>query len=288
MKILLTGASGYLGSRLCKRLSEAGHEVVALCLDRNEVKNIFVESPKVTYVYLSEKSPRKIIESNSIDGVIHTATLYGRRHESLKEMISANVIFPAEIISACQDCRVSFFINTGSILNKFTSCYSLTKSQVVDWMEMFASEIKMINLRLDHFYGPNDKNTKFVAMILEKLSCNEPSIDLTDGLQERDFIYIDDVVNAFITVLENINRIKCGKVTTFEVGSGVKTSVRTLVTKLKELTGSTSRLNFGAIPYRQNEMINYEVDISGLRELGWTPKTFLEAGLKKIITGDKK
>jgi nucleoside-diphosphate-sugar epimerase len=199
-------------------------------------------------------------------------------------MISANVIFPAEIISACLDYDVSFFINTGSILGKWTSCYSLTKSQAVDWMELYASKMKMVNLKLDHFYGPNDKNTKFVAMVLEKLLRNEPTIDLTDGFQERDFIYIDDVVDAFVTVIDHIELMKTGKVSTYEVGSGVKTSIRSLVMKLKDLTGSTSKLNFGAIPYRSHEMIDYEVDISGLQGLGWRPKTFIDEGLRKIIT----
>lgn len=288
MKILLTGASGYLGSRLCRRLERIGHTIIALCLNRNEEKAIFVDSPRVKYVYLSEMSPRCVVaEESKLDGVIHTATLYGRSHESLKEMISANVIFPGEIISACADYKVPFFINTGTILGKYTSIYSLTKSQIVDWMEMFAASVKMVNLKLDHFYGPNDKNTKFVAMVLEKLIRNESTIDLTDGLQTRDFIYVDDVIDAFVVVLDNIDHLQNGKVSTFEVGSGVKTSIRSLVTKMKELSGSTSKLNFGAVPYRRNEMLDYDVDNSALRELGWTPKVFVDEGLKRIIKGDE-
>jgi len=282
MKILLTGATGYLGSRLCKRLIEDGHHVVAVHLNHGEKISSLcnADESSVTRVYLDDATVDEILTANQVDGVIHTATLYGRSSESLASMVLANEVFPVEILASCLKNNIKFFINTDTILAKNVSNYALSKSHVVDWMKMFADRIKMIDMKLDHFYGPKDKNTKFVAFVLEKLRQNEPSIDLTEGTQTRDFIYIDDVVSAYLTVVNNLSVIDLGNVSVFEVGTNVKTSIRYLVTKLKELTKSTTVLKFGAVPFRKHEMLDYDVNTTALRLLGWSPKTFIDEGLQ--------
>lgn len=281
MKILLTGATGYLGGHLCRRLIHEGHHVVAVHLNHAEqmVPLDDDEEKNVTRVYLENTPIEEIIERHAVDGVIHTATLYGRSNESVASMVSANVVFPVAIMTSCIKNKVGFFMNTDSMLAKDVSHYALTKGHVVDWMKMFADQVKMVDMKLDHFYGPNDKNTKFVAFVLEKLLRNEPSIDLTAGTQTRDFIYVDDVVDAYVTVINNLDKIKLGSVAVFEVGTNVKTSIRYLVTKLKELTKATTALNFGAIPFRRHEMLDYDVDTTALRLLGWSPKVSIDEGL---------
>ena len=281
MKILLTGATGYLGGHLCRRLIHEGHHVVALHLNHAErlVSLGADEERSVTKVYLEDEPIEGIVERHAIDGVIHTATLYGRGDESFAKMVSANVVFPVAIMASCVKNKVKFFMNTDTILAKDVSAYALTKSHVVDWMKVFADKVKMVDMKLDHFYGPKDKNTKFVAFVLEKLLRNEPSIDLTEGTQTRDFIYVDDVVDAYVAVLGNLDKIALGNVAVFEVGTNVKTSIRHLVTKLKELTRSTTVLNFGAVPLRKNEMLDYDVDTTALRLLGWSPRIGIDEGL---------
>ena len=207
--ILLTGATGYLGNRLGKTLLVDGYNIIAVHLNHNEK---FLCDKKyenqIKKFYLSDISIDKIFIQNKIDGIIHTSTLYGRSGEQLTDMIKANVVFPVEIISNAIKNDVKFFINTDTILNKFISPYALTKSNVTEWMKMYCDDIKMIDIKLDHFYGPKDKNTKFVAAMLEKLLNNEEKIDLTEGNQTRDFIYIDDVIEVYRIVLKNIdNRI---------------------------------------------------------------------------------
>lgn len=279
--ILLTGATGYLGSRLGKRFLEEGYELIAVCHKHQSDFDKKYNS-KVHKVYLSDVSLKDVFSQYRIDGIVHTATLYGRKNEDIADIIATNVIFPAELMSLACKYEVEFFINTDTILNKYINAYSLTKSHVTDWMKMFADEIKMIDIKLDHFYGPDDRNVKFVALMLEKLRNNEPEIELTEGTQTRDFIYIDDVVEAYITILQHLDKFSKGNVAVFEVGTNQKTSIRYLVTKLKELTGSSSRLKFGAIPYRKNEVLDYDVNTTALRLLGWKPKVSIDEGLERI------
>ena len=67
-----------------------------------------------------------------------------------------------------------------------------------------------------------------------------------------------------------------------------KTSIRYIVRKLKELTGAKTKLNFGAIPYRKNEMLDYDVNTTALRLLGWEPKVNIDEGLLKIVQAEKE
>ena len=275
--ILLTGASGYLGGKLGNILLQNGYDVIPLY--RNHNSHVLFNNG----VFLSDTSLCDIFNKYKIDGIIHTATAYGRNGESLSDVINTNVVFPAELISLSAKYKIKYFINTDTILNKYINSYSLTKSHVTDWMNMYADSVKMIDMKLDHFYGPGDSNKKFVAAMIEKMSANVDSIDLTEGTQTRDFIYIDDVVAAYMVILNNIDKIPTGHVSTFEVGTNIKTSIRNLVLMIKDLTGATTKLNFGVIPYRKNEMLDYDVNTTALRLLGWKPKIDIKSGLQKII-----
>lgn len=282
--ILLTGATGYLGSRLGRQLLSDGYSLVAVH-HSNDKQFEYDEKFKdlVTKVCLADTSVSEIFEQNRIDGIIHTSTLYGRSGEQIADIIKANVVFPVELITNAIKNDVKFFINTDTILNKYVSPYALTKDNVTEWMKMFSDDIKMIDVKLDHFYGPKDQNTKFVAAMVEKLMRNDEKIDLTEGNQTRDFIYIDDVINVYRTILNHLKKITLGQVAIFEIGTNKKTSIRYVVQKLKELTGATTTLNFGAVPYRKNEMLDYDINTTAIRLLGWQSKINIDEGLKKVI-----
>ena len=281
--ILITGSTGYLGTRLSKQFLDKGYNIIALCLNHSE-KFAYSNNNKVTTYYLDTDNIRKIFEENTIDVIIHTATLYGRKNERLVDLIKANIEFPCSILDIAQKYNVKLFINTDTILAKNINAYSMTKSHFSDWLSMFATKFKCVNLKLDHFYGPNDNPIKFIAWIIENLKRNVDTIDLTEGSQTRDFIYIDDVLTAYNCIIENSEKLSNEKINCFEVGTNIKTPIKDLVLMLKELMHNTkTTLNFGAIPYRKNEVLNYEIDTSGLRLLGWEPKVKLKEGLSKII-----
>lgn len=281
--ILITGATGYLGTRLSKIFLGYGYKIIALAL--NQMEQFAYKNEKNAKIYYLDKTPvRQIFDENKIDIVIHTATVYGRNKENIANMIKANVEFPCSVLEEAAKHDVKMFINTDTILVKNINPYAMTKSHFADWLSLFCDNIKCVNLKLDHFYGPNDKPTKFIAWIIEQLNNNVEKIDLTEGSQTRDFIYIDDVLSAYKCVIDNSERILLGRTNTFEVGTGARTKIKDIVISIKHLLGNTKTvLNFGAIPYRKNEVLSYEVDTSGLRLLGWKPLVPVQEGLKKII-----
>lgn len=287
--ILVTGATGYLGRYLADSFLSKGYKIIALHLNKDEKIKFNPKFKKnIKKYYLDKTSIKTIFKENKIDIIIHTATLYGRNNESVSKIIDSNIIFPVDILSSACDNKVGLFINTDTILNKNINYYSLTKSHFFDWMTMFCDRIKCVNIKLEHFYGPHDNPVKFVAWLIQKFKKNADSINLTDGLQKRDFIYIDDVISAFDFIVKNKAKMVLGKINEFEAGTGFKITIREFVVMLKDLMKNTNtKLNFGALPYRKDEVLNYDVDISGLRTLGWKPKVFIKDGLKKILKIEK-
>lgn len=282
--ILLTGATGYLGGYLSKMLLDSGYRILALALNKKDTYK-YENNTNVKVYYLDETPISEIFNNESVDVVIHTATLYGRSNEQLVSMEKVNVEFPLTVLTEAINHGAELFINTGTILQKNISAYALTKNHFEDWLSLYSDKIKCINLKLDHFYGPNDKPIKFIAWLVEQLKNNVEEINLTEGSQTRDFIYVDDVVSAFKTVIENETKISLGKLNTFEVGTNHKTSIKEMVLTIKEQIGNTStKLNFGAVPFRKNEVLDYDVDTSGLRQLGWKPEYIsVENGIKRLL-----
>ena len=137
-------------------------------------------------------------------------------------------------------------------------------------------------MQLEHIYGLRASPTNFITLMINKLKNNEPQIDLTLGEQQRNFIYIDDVVSAYITVVEKQNHI-IAPYSTFQVCTNQIISIKELMTTMKDLTNSKSYLNFGAIPYRKNELMQSETNNIDLINLGWKPQYSIQAGLKKMI-----
>ena len=284
MTILLTGATGYLGGRIGRELLMRGHRLVAVHLNRNErFECPEAQESSVLRVYLSESGIEEAFAKEKIDGVIHTSTVYGRNREDFTTIIKANVEFPVGVLMKAIAGGVKFFINTDSILRRNVSPYALSKGQFVDWMEMAAGDILTVSMKLDHFFGPGEKTVKFVARILNDLKANAPRLSLTAGTQTRDFIYVDDVVSAYMCVIDRLAGLQKGALHKFEVGTGVRTSIRSLVTMAKELTGSSSELGFGDVPFRENEMLDYEVNSAPLRALGWEPKVSVREGLERCV-----
>jgi nucleoside-diphosphate-sugar epimerase len=130
-------------------------------------------------------------------------------------------------------------------------------------------------------YGPGDDASKFTTYVLHACHRNDPALRLTAGEQMRDFVYIDDVVSAYATLLEQSDSLE--STVDIDVGSGDAPAVRKFVEIVHALTKSNSELQFGAVAYRPNEAMFCKADIARMQALGWQPKFDLSTGIKKTI-----
>jgi CDP-paratose synthetase len=282
MRLLITGPTGFLGFNLCKKLVDSDIEIYAISRNLPPLSRK-VESKNINYFQLEEINIDEFILKNNINGVIHCATNYGRNDNAL-DTLQANLTFPLTILLASIKADVEFFINTDTILDKRVNSYSLSKKQFLDWLYYFKSNINCFNLSLEHFYGPGDSDGKFTTYIIRELVKNTKQINLTPGKQKRDFIYIDDVVSAFICIIDVIKNYKTGEIHNIQIGSGVNTSIYDFANLVKNIVGNNNtNLNFGAIPYRENEVMQSDVNLVNILKLGWLPKVSLQKGLEKTI-----
>lgn len=288
-RILLTGATGCLGSHLTKAILGAGHEIVALKRRSSSLGRLGEAASRMTFFDIEERDLNHVFsECGRIDAIIHTATCYGRNNETVSEIFAANTEFPLRLLDAGNRAGVKTFFNTDTILDKYLNLYALSKNQLLQWGKFFArhEKIHFVNLRLEHFYGPDDEPTKFSTYVISSCLGNAPDLKLTQGEQKRDFIHIDDVVSAYMILLEKEDRPSKPFIE-LDVGSGRPVSIREFVETVHSLASSRTRLDFGALPYRTGETMHSEADISGLTALGWQCRYDLVNGLKQVIEQER-
>jgi len=284
--ILLTGATGFLGSHLLEALLDRGHKVIILKRSTSDCWRISRLLDQVVSYDVDLQPLELPFEQQPIDMVIHTACHYGRKGSDLNEIVETNLMFGLRLLNLSLVYNTGTFINTDTLLNKNLNVYSLSKGQFVEWLKQSSNNIRVINLKLEHMYGGKDDIAKLAPWVLSQLKADQSEIKLTKGEQERDFIYIDDVVSAYLILLEQLSDLS--GFNEFDVGTGQSITVRCFIEELKkayevDFGMSDTKLSFGVIPYRKGETMIVEVNNQALIDLGWSVKTKLVDGLKKVV-----
>ena len=283
--VLITGATGFLGRHLTSELVRSGKYRV-ICYKRytseieklpsNVVSNIeWVDIANLDQPFKS---------NNKIDHIIHLATCYGRSGESLSSQLKVNILLPIRLLELAIRYNSKTFINTDTLLPFNLSEYARSKAQLYDWLKIISSKkhsLKIINIKIEHMYGPGDDETKFIPFVITKCLKNEDTL-LTDGMQQRDFIYIDDVVLAITHLMRNSGLFD-QKLSDFQLGTGRPIRVKDAVKLIHKITKSKSKLKFGAVPKRHGELEISVANVDKLLIMGWEPKFNFEEGLKKTL-----
>ena len=287
MKILLTGASGFLGSALALHWWHAGHQVALMLRPSSKLDRLRgLQASFDICRFATDDEVAAFVKQAQPEVVVHTACAYGRQGESSLQLFDANLRMGLVLMQALQNGgKPVTFINTGSALASEVSPYALSKNQFAQWGRVLATQntgsFQFINIMLQHMYGPGDDASKFTTHVLRACQRNDPVLKLTAGEQARDFIYIDDVVSAYDTLL--MQRHQLESVQDIELGFGVAPSIRQFVESVHRLTASRTELLFGAIPYRANEAMHCLANLERMTQLGWAPAFDLKAGLKRTI-----
>lgn len=272
-KLLITGVTGYLGGHLVRRFLDDGFDICAVIREESDTSHLNDLSSKIKFIKEEE-----LDQMIPIDFFVHTATAYGRKGESEQQIYKTNVDFPKRILEKITHKKL-IFINTDTSLPESLNIYSKSKRDFRNYLESSFKGSVAINIILEQFYGPKDKS--FLGLVINSLKKNEP-IELTDGTQKRDFIFIDDVVEAFPYVLKNRDKFPKG-FSSVPLGSGRAYKIRDVVEKLaNKLNADQTLLLWGRRERRPNEPEELLADISFLKHLGFEPKIDLDEGLKRL------
>ena len=291
--ILLTGATGFLGSHLLNRLLAEKFPVVVLKRRQSNLRRIQPVLGAVKAVYdLEDQGIVRAYGEQPIDIVAHCATDYGRKNTDALQIVQANLILPLTLLQEGKKHGLKIFLNTDTLLDKRINDYSLSKRQFSDWLHNASNQGEKgligINVALEHFYGPDDDSSKFVSWLIDCLFKKVDKIPLTSGEQKRDFIYIDDVVEAFMKILGKAEGLRSG-FHRYEVGTGHTTAIKDLVNSISKLCGPhMTQLDFGRLAYRPNEVMDSKVDLGPLTELGWSAKIALDEGLRQTVEKERE
>lgn len=275
MRILVTGANGYLGSQLISHLSKT-HTMQGLVRKNNSSRR-FIETIDENWIFsLTEFSPEVII---------NTVACYGRNNEPFSEMLDSNVIFPIKVLESLSSEGV-LFINCGTSLPSNVSPYAFTKNKLSEIAHFLieGSFNRYLELKLEHFFGALDSDNKFTSMIIRKCMKDE-TIKITSGLQKRDFIYITDLLFAFDCILDNAEAFH--KYDSIEIGSGEAITIREYVETVHAISNSKSQLEFGAIPQRLNELMFSCANVTALKNLGWRRKYSYADAISEIVEKER-
>ena len=202
-------------------------------------------------------------------------------------MCYSNTYLPQILIEKAIKKGCKLFINTDTILERFTSSYSLTKKQFLDWLVYYSknTSTRVVNLKLEHFIGPGTSNSNFITLMVQKMLNNVPIIALTKCEQNRDFLYIDDLLRVYDLILKSYSNFAFYE--DFYVGSGKKSNLKEILEFIKSETSSKSKLDYGVIQYRNHELMESNNDVSRLNDLGWFAKKNINDGLKSVIDFEK-
>lgn len=283
---VVTGATGFIGSRVVKVLLESGSTVRAITSGSTTTDRIAEHNSKVKWFGVSDEELNQATKGAT--HFFNWAVVYDRPQHPDTLIDDVNVKLPLRILERLREETGPITCVLGdTFFRKFptqaTQQARYTKSKQALWNEVNRLEInsrmRIAFLQIEQVFGPGEALTKVFPFITSRIIANETRIPLTSGSQRRDFIYIDDVVIAAKSVMEAIDWQ--GKIVV-ECGSGDSHTVREIFEKLHSLAGTNSFLAFGELDNDQS-IEESKADTKWLRQHGWQPKTTLTNGLIALV-----
>jgi len=302
-RVLITGATGFIGSHLANRLVQEGFEVGILKRENSDVWRIKDLLDKiVVYDVDLRDTPGiyKVVSHFKPDVIFHLATYYAVEHQpqEIPSIVDTNVLGTINLLDASRESTVKLFVNTSSCFvykeskNKLResddlnplNLYALTKIQAEGACNFYAEKygLKTVTFRLFPPYGPADHERRLIPYVIKSL-LNGEKPKMTTGGQKWDFVYVFDIVNAYIKLLTLPEFPQNHEI--FNIGTENAISVRDVVSRVKEIIGTELEPEWGAIPHRKNEVWFTCADISKTENfLGWRPEVqILEDGLELTV-----
>jgi len=296
MKILITGATGFIGQNLIKSLQSGNHTIYVIVRANSDTSifnkeiNIFKYNGDIDILIDFFKKER-------FDGIVHLASLFLASHSlnDTSNLISSNIKFGTELLEVSKNTDVKWFLNTGTFWQNYknesynpVNLYAATKEAFETIARYYTETSNLIftTIKLNDTFGPNDTRNK-IFNIWYKISQSAEELKMSKGEQIIDISYIDDVVNAYIVMIDNLNKNDLNKYKnkTFVVSNRDRMSLKELSKIFEEITHKSLNIKWGGRDYREREVMTPYLD--GVLVPNWKQQYTLKEAIKNTIKGMK-
>lgn len=297
-RILITGGAGFLSQHLCKKALEKYDLKKIFLLDINPNLNNFLNLPKDKIEYFQAdindiEVLENLIKKVNPTHVFHNAAVinHGLNFKELEVSIRNNFFGTFNLLRALKNIKLKCFLFTSTsevygdnslpfredLPLKPTSPYSISKASTEMLVRNFSIEnnVPYVIVRPFNMYGEGQSNNMLIPYLFNSIIKNE-TINVTKGEQTRDSNYVGNICDGMLMAVS----VEIAKGHVINLCSGLELSVRDLVKKIITISGFNVNVNYGAIPYRKNEIWRMFGDKSKSEELmNWKPLIGLDKGL---------
>ena len=299
-RVVVTGGAGFIGSHLCDALVERGDDVVAIDdLSTGSRDHVRAEVELVVADVAEEPVVRDAVRG--ADALLHVAGQASifKSFEHPERDLAVNVGGTLAVLEACVAERVPRLVFASSMTvygepgevptPESAPCapvsfYGVTKYAAERYAQISGARgLAVTSLRMFNVYGERQSLTNpyqgVLAIFIGNVLRGEPITIHSDGSQTRDFVYVADVVDAWLRVLDE--PATAGEV--YNVGSGRETSIRELADAVVAATGE-EQWELRSAPAQEGDIRRSAADVSRLREaVGWSPSTSLGDGMRRTL-----
>lgn len=288
MNILVTGATGFIGTHLTAELRKQ-HRLFILGQFEGDPEKLDLPGYVMTDDILALA---EYIKEHEIEGIIHLASLYLTTHkpEQVRALVDSNVFFGTAVLEAASlaGC-VRWFLNTGSIWQNYrvegkaynpVNLYAATKQAFIDMARYYEDVygIRFSTLKLCDTYGPHDPRPK-IFKLFKDCSENGQVLKMSPGEQKLDLLFISDIVSGFCHLAEMLSSGQQvdGQ---YVLSSGEQLPLRSIAETFSRVSGRTLNIEWGGRPYREREVM---IPWKGPVLPGWRPAVKLEEGIRLFL-----
>lgn len=296
--VLVTGGSGFVGACVVHELVRRGYQVHVLLRETSRPWRLAGILPRVAIEradLTDAVATRAIVRAIRPKAVLHLAA-YGayESQANARAILQTNILGTFNLLEASADEEVEVFVNTGSSSEygfktepmcetdrlEPNSFYAVAKAAQSHLCTLLAQRrnLGLGVFRLFSVYGPWEEPTRLMPTVLRRARAGLP-LEMVSPEIARDFVYVDDVVEALLD-FEHIRQLRG---TIVNLGTGVETTLQTVVATVKELLGSRSEVRWGEMRQRHWDTTKWCANPARAAELlGWTPRHTLRMGLAKM------
>ena len=303
MKVLVTGATGFVGACLARRMVEQGYEVHVFSREKSNRWRIADLADRLVdhFVDLTDADcVQTAIERIHPDGIFHLATYGGfADQQDTTAIVGANFLGTVNLLRACERVGFQFFINTGSsseygikqepmretTIAEPIGDYGVSKLAATAFCQSEAVQknLPIFTIRLFSPYGYWDDPKRLIPYVIQSFLKQEaPRLSTPHSV--RDYIFIEDILRLY----QHIAQAPLLPTGIYNAGSGRQTSLGEVVDLIREIVGSKVAPAWGSVGVKRTEPAVWLADTDKTRQIGWQAAIDLREGLRRTIEWEKR